>query len=820
MALPESNDGTVSSSSSPSSVEDVELANEANRSPHSGSLLSRRGVPMSESSPAPDRRKRPVPMSSSHASSSPSIRRREQPQPHNHHHQQQQLHQQQYNLHNRHHRRRTLYCCPVRAALIALLFLWITLQLSLARIHIWASIVVDGNNHTLYHRDDEDVVVGGGGKIAISSIESMLREVDGGGGGGGKEEDGFMHSLLGPSHDDTGRRRTEYDYILVFYVLMMANVTTMLPAWFRRLFGGPTSMIAMRRLGLRRRRWGDDRDDDEDEDGANDRTSSSTGTNTRTTKTMTATTMEYERGIVHDRLLRTYLPAYLLATCADWLQGPYKYALYSGYGYGKRDIAHLFVAGYGSGMVLGGIIGGLADTHGRRRLCLVYCASYAMSVLTKHCRNFRVLLVGRAFGGIATSLLFSVFESWFICAHGARGLGRQIVAMPPSGCGEGGTGCSNDGGKAVLPRGGGGLTKAEEEMWLARGLSASSYGSSLVAIGSGVIANRVVAMSGRIRPMFGGGSDVSNSSSISPPSAGGGGPLVSDGPSVYVGGYISAFDACLVPLSLCATMILLLWEENYGESSTTISPRESKDEGVSSSLHDGEIATARRRWEGDSKYAKKHPSMISEDVRVSVIDGVNANDERQERVTLLTAMDVDKEDLSPTKRKRRGNTSAVMVSTLLDGVHTVWNSPDILICCIVGSVFEGAMYIFIFLWTPTLTSLQEKLDHLRGGDDLAVETNPDVEDVTVDPHGGESDLPFGWIFSTFMGSCMLGTIAFSRLSNAGVSASKCLAGILGLASLSCLMMARPVSSVTRGPTSSACTLQYFGMLLYEFCIGF
>jgi hypothetical protein len=636
---------------------------------------------------------------------------------------------------------------------------------------IAASVVVGGDNHTLYH--DE----GGGGKIVISSVEAMI------GGGGG----GLVHFLLGSSRDDAGRRRTEYDYVLVFYVLMMANAITMMPSWFRRLVG-PSSISAMRRLRSRRRRWGDarDDDDDDDDDDADDRT---TATTISTTTTTTAT--ECERGIVHDRLLRTYLPAYLLATCADWLQGPYKYALYSGYGYGRRDIAHLFVAGYGSGMVLGGIIGGLADTYGRRRLCLVYCASYAMSVLTKHCRNFGVLLVGRAFGGIATSLLFSVFESWFICAHGARGLGRQSVVIAP------------DGGGVV----GGGLTKVEEEMWLARGLSASSYGSSFVAIGSGVIANRIVAMSGKIRPMYGGG-DTADS----------GGGLVGNGSSLYVGGYISAFDACLVPLSLCATMILLLWEENYGESSTAVPTRESRDDEGSSSHHDGDFNVARRRRDRDSNYAKKQSSMIFEDVDESVIENINTGVERQERATLLTVKDIDREDFSPTKRKRQGN-SGVMISTLLDGVHTVWNSPDILVCCIVGSVFEGAMYIFIFLWTPTLTSLQEKLDHLRTGDDLSAETNP-IEDVKRDAHGVESDLPFGWIFSTFMVSCMLGTIAFSRLSNAGVSASKCLAGILALASLSCLAMARPVSSVVPGPTSSACTLQYFGMLLYEFCIGF
>ena len=112
------------------------------------------------------------------------------------------------------------------------------------------------------------------------------------------------------------------------------------------------------------------------------------------------------------------------------------------------------------------------------------------------------------------------------------------------------------------------------------------------------------------------------------------------------------------------------------------------------------------------------------------------------------------------------------------------------------------MYIFIFLWSPALTSLQDQVDMSNGRL---------VEGVEKE----ESELPFGWIFSSFMVCCMLGSIAFSRLSNAGVSASKSLVGILALSSISCLAMASTTSNVT----SSALSPQYMGMLIYEFCIG-
>jgi len=45
----------------------------------------------------------------------------------------------------------------------------------------------------------------------------------------------------------------------------------------------------------------------------------------------------------------------------DWLQGPYIYALYDSYGISTHDIERLFVAGYGSSMVFGTIVGSIAD---------------------------------------------------------------------------------------------------------------------------------------------------------------------------------------------------------------------------------------------------------------------------------------------------------------------------------------------------------------------------------------------------------------------------------------------------------------------------
>ena len=88
------------------------------------------------------------------------------------------------------------------------------------------------------------------------------------------------------------------------------------------------------------------------------------------------------------RLLRKYLVVYLLATLSDWLQGPYVYALYSEYKYSQHDIAVLFVAGFGSSMVFGSFVGGMADWGGRRRFVILFAVLYALSCMTKR-KSFR-----------------------------------------------------------------------------------------------------------------------------------------------------------------------------------------------------------------------------------------------------------------------------------------------------------------------------------------------------------------------------------------------------------------------------------------------
>lgn len=158
---------------------------------------------------------------------------------------------------------------------------------------------------------------------------------------------------------------------------------------------------------------------------------------------------------------RNYLLVYLLAVASDWLQGPYVYALYSSYGYDKAAIGQLFIAGFGSSALFGTFVGSVADKYGRRSNVLFFVLTYGLSCVTKHSPDFKVLMVGRILGGIATSILFSAFESWLVYEHNKRGY---------------------------------------EPSWLSETFSKAQFGNAIVAIVSGQVAGAAAGVAGKVAP--------------------------------------------------------------------------------------------------------------------------------------------------------------------------------------------------------------------------------------------------------------------------------------------------------------------------------
>ena len=123
-----------------------------------------------------------------------------------------------------------------------------------------------------------------------------------------------------------------------------------------------------------------------------------------------------------------FLLGYLLCAAADWLQGPYIYALYAAYGFSAFELAVLFVTGFTAAMIFGPAVGAFADRFGRKRcIVLLYCFAYTASCVTKHFNVLWVLLLGRILGGIATSALFCAFESWLVGEANKRGLAQASL---------------------------------------------------------------------------------------------------------------------------------------------------------------------------------------------------------------------------------------------------------------------------------------------------------------------------------------------------------------------------------------------------------
>ncbi|KAJ7193544.1 hypothetical protein GGX14DRAFT_477960 [Mycena pura] len=129
-------------------------------------------------------------------------------------------------------------------------------------------------------------------------------------------------------------------------------------------------------------------------------------------------------------LTKQYLVVYAIVMGADWLQGPYVYSLYhEQYNFPENVVAILFVTGFISAGLSAPLIGVWADQHGRKRLCLIFCATYTCACLCILIPFLPVLLVGRVLGGISTSILFSAFESWLISTSNSHALPQSDLSV-------------------------------------------------------------------------------------------------------------------------------------------------------------------------------------------------------------------------------------------------------------------------------------------------------------------------------------------------------------------------------------------------------
>jgi hypothetical protein len=128
----------------------------------------------------------------------------------------------------------------------------------------------------------------------------------------------------------------------------------------------------------------------------------------------------------------------------------------------------------------------------------------------------------------------------------------------------------------------------------------------------------------------------------------------------------------------------------------------------------------------------------------------------------------------------KNSTDSKWYQGLKNGFITTIRSQDIVLCGVISSLFEGSMYIFVFMWTPSLTAAAQ----------------------------ADDALPFGLIFSTFMVCAMAGSSLFS-LQIEIYKVERLAVWVLGVAAISMALVA----------ATSNMTLKFIAMNLFELTIG-
>jgi hypothetical protein len=125
----------------------------------------------------------------------------------------------------------------------------------------------------------------------------------------------------------------------------------------------------------------------------------------------------------------------------------------------------------------------------------------------------------------------------------------------------------------------------------------------------------------------------------------------------------------------------------------------------------------------------------------------------------------------------------VWYAGLRNALTVTLRNKDIMLCGVISSLFEGSMYIFVFMWTPLLRTLAKK-------------------------QGLSEDLPLGLIFATFMVCCMTGSSIFSILVDK-FPLEKLGIAVFGVGSVAMAVVALEISD----------KVSFVGMNLFEVCVG-
>ena len=65
---------------------------------------------------------------------------------------------------------------------------------------------------------------------------------------------------------------------------------------------------------------------------------------------------------------------------------------------------------------------------GRKRMCMIFCATYSCACAIIQVPSLPILFVGRLLGGFSTAILFSCFESWLVSSANSLSLSSRDLS--------------------------------------------------------------------------------------------------------------------------------------------------------------------------------------------------------------------------------------------------------------------------------------------------------------------------------------------------------------------------------------------------------
>jgi len=135
------------------------------------------------------------------------------------------------------------------------------------------------------------------------------------------------------------------------------------------------------------------------------------------------------------------------------------------------------------------------------------------------------------------------------------------------------------------------------------------------------------------------------------------------------------------------------------------------------------------------------------------------------------------------------NQKKSIISSMLQAFQYLKDNATICYLGMIQSLFESAMYIFVFVWTPTLEN------------SIAIESRNNNKERILD---------YGWIFADFMISCLIGTLITSVMykKHHWKSENICLLLII----ISCFMMFLLI-------TTQYYEIQLLSFLMFEVAVG-